>query len=300
MLAWSSLCWLTFSHSWRLPGKLGSIATEQHSGLSVTSTQSVAACDLETQRSAIPLTRPKKNSKGPRGPPMFLLWFPHPILCAHIGTAGERCCWGLQLAPFPPQPSAHTSAKAGMKGAFQRKQTNPVIPDRSLQYIASWQSSWHLEALRIYKALPLLAQAQYFLLCVLLLPASWDQLNVIPLSPGSSEDITHSQDISHVFSLPSVKPLKVWVAFGKLHKKTFCKPKAMLTTTKKGILPLQIITQLYFSVSQSQEMKQFKSFPRHYTAFFFFFPSLWPQNNQIKYKLLFCYISIKLEEHNYW
>lgn len=58
----------------------------------------------------------------------------------------------------------------------------------------------------------------------------------------------------------------------------------MLTKKEKKYLPFQVITLLYFSVSQSQEMKQSRTFPRYYTAFLL--PSLWPQNNQIKYKFV--------------
>lgn len=65
---------------------------------------------------------------------------------------------------------------------------------------------------------------------------------------------------------------------------------------KKSILLLQIITQLYYSVSQSQEMKQSRSLPRHYTAFFHL-----SGHKTIKLNTNRCFAtSIKLEEHNYW
>lgn len=77
---------------------------------------------------------------------------------------------------------------------------------------------------------------------------------------------------------------------------TFCKPKGNNNNNKKYPTLANNYTALFFSITISgNETVQILSKTLHS-----FFPSLWPQNNQIKYKLLFCYISIKLEEHNYW
>lgn len=78
---------------------------------------------------------------------MYLFWYrnkspgalgcsfcgPHTQFHVHITVPGGRCFSGLQLALLPPQSSASTSAKAGMKEAFQRKQADPVTADKRLQ-----------------------------------------------------------------------------------------------------------------------------------------------------------------------
>lgn len=92
---------------------------------------------------------------------------PHTQFRVHITARSGRCFPGPQLALLPPQPSASTSAKAGMKEAFQRKQTDPVTPDKRLQEVVSWHSSWHAQEPFVYnQALPLPA------MWVLLTPAS--------------------------------------------------------------------------------------------------------------------------------
>lgn len=80
-----------------------------------------------------PHTSPPPTPPPTRGSLALLLWFPHTALCVHICAAGERCYSGLQLALVSPLPNASTSAKAGMKEAFQRKQTNLVTSDKWLQ-----------------------------------------------------------------------------------------------------------------------------------------------------------------------
>lgn len=73
-----------------------------------------------------------------------------------------------------------------------------------------------------------------------------------------------------------------------IFKQAFCKLKSYVNEIRKSILSLQIIILLYFSVSQSQEMKQSRSFPRYYLKGLdiAFFPSVCQQNNQIKYKFV--------------
>lgn len=120
-----------------------------------------AACNLETQRLKFPSTEKKPQE-------LFSVLFVVPtstFVCTPLHQVEDVS--GLQLALLPPQPNASTSAKAGMKEAFQRKQTNPVTPDKRLQEVVNWQSSWHSKEPCFYnQTLPLPA------ISVLLTPTS--------------------------------------------------------------------------------------------------------------------------------
>lgn len=87
-----------------------------------------AACNLETQRAKV-----SGAEESPQGLLSVLFVVPTPQFHVCITAPGGRCFSGLQLALLPPQPSASTSAKAGMKEAFQRKQTDPVTANKRLQ-----------------------------------------------------------------------------------------------------------------------------------------------------------------------
>lgn len=88
-----------------------------------------AACNLKIE------TQVSWYRKQSPGAPQCLLCGPDTQFHVHITAPGGRCFSGLQLALLPPQPSASTSAKAGMKEAFQRKQAAPVTPDKRLQWV---------------------------------------------------------------------------------------------------------------------------------------------------------------------
>lgn len=94
------------------------------------------------------------------------------------------------------------------------------------------------------------------------------ELHVAASSADAFEDRSPSQGICPFSFLHSVPHHCRYVLFEGIFKQAFCKLKSYINEIRKSILSLQIIILLYFSVSQSQEMKQSRSFPRYYIAFF--------------------------------
>lgn len=99
------------------------------------------------------------------------------------------------------------------------------------------------------------------------------ELHVAASSADAFEGISQSQNMRPCFLL-AFCPTTVGVSSSEASSRFLANEKAKLTK-EIIILPLHIITLLYFSVSEPQEMKQSRSFLRYYMAFFF--PSLWPK-----------------------
>lgn len=128
MVTSSNLHWLNFFHRWRIHGKPQSTTSGTIDPPTMANPQSESCMQLGNSETKVFWYREKSP-----GALQCSFCGPHIQLRVHITASGGRCFSGLQLAPLPPQPNASTSARACMKEAFQRKQTNPVTPDKRLQ-----------------------------------------------------------------------------------------------------------------------------------------------------------------------